>query len=782
MIGNFFYSNSGAAAYQIEQSLRFDAATNAYLRNASLGIYGNTNTTISFWLKHSTKQNGNIFACGANPSLWSLEIGPSNSGGGRWLNNGGTIYIFPDGAGKLRDPAAWYHIVLRQTGNQSTIFLNGVQTNNNNSNSAGTNTGWYIGNEDGAGNNQLDGYLAEFIHVDGTALDPSSFGEFDDNGVWRPIAYTGSYGTKGFYLKFDPSATNGIGHDHSGNGNNFSPSGFSTSGTGTDVMSDTPTTNWATLNPIFKENTGVGGGIFINGNLEHQEGSSNFRHTVSTQALPSSGKVYVEVESDVVASNFGSHFGLMLESTLNAPDSANNFVVICQSNGTLQIEGTNQGSQSAGDVFSLSVDMSASPIQIVVRKNNTVVGTNPYTLSTTETLFFYSRNIYGSRLIWNFGQRAFAYTPPTGYNALNTANLPEPTVKKGGDHFNTVLYTGNGASPRAITGVGFAPDFTWIKIRSQATNHVLQDRVRGATAYLNSNTTQPENTNTQINFFSSFDSDGFTIRYTAANGFSYYETNLNGNTYVAWNWKANGAGSSNTAGTITSTVSANPTAGFSIVTYSGNSTNNSTIGHGLGVAPAMIITKLRTGASNEGWPVWHKTLGNTQYLQLNQTSAVATDSNIYGGSSNTAPTSTVYSVGAGGVTNTSGRTYVAYCFAEVEGYSKFGSYIGNTSTDGVFINTGFRPAFVMIKLQNAGGHWCMYDSTRFPYNPITHRLYASAADAETNAGTPDIDFVSNGFKLRTSEAYSNNSSYTYIFAAFAEHPTGGANVSPATAR
>jgi hypothetical protein len=221
MIGNFFYSNSGGAAYEIEQSLRFDAATNAYLRNASLGIYGNTNTTISFWLKHSTKQNGNIFACGANPSLWSLEIGPSNSGGGRWLNNGGTIYIFPDGAGKLRDPAAWYHIVLRQTGNQSTIFLNGVQTNNNNSNGAGTNTGWYIGNEDGAGNNQLDGYLAEFIHVDGTALDPTSFGEFDNNGVWRPIAYTGSYGTKGFYLKFDPTATNGIGHDHSGNGNNF---------------------------------------------------------------------------------------------------------------------------------------------------------------------------------------------------------------------------------------------------------------------------------------------------------------------------------------------------------------------------------------------------------------------------------------------------------------------------------------------------------------------------------------------------------------------------------
>jgi hypothetical protein len=778
MIGNFFYSNSGGAAYEIEQSLRFDGSSSL---SRTFGSGGNRQKwTYSFWFKQSRVTTDTHFFLG---TLSGSDYTELRITGNRWSWNDDNISLRESQA-LARDPSAWYHVIfcadttLSTPANRQRIYVNGEEVTDyttssyytqNNSPRLNSAVAHYIGIRSGLGApNTLNGYMAEVHFIDNQQLAPSDFGEFDDNGVWRPIAYTGSYGTNGFYLKFDPSATNGIGHDHSGNGNNFSPTGFSTSGTGTDVMSDTPTTNWATLNPIFKENTGVGGGIFINGNLEHQEGSSNFRHTVSTQALPSSGKVYVEVESDVVASNFGSHFGLMLESTLNAPDSANNFVVICQSNGTLQIEGTNQGSQSAGDVFSLSVDMSASPIQIVVRKNNTVVGTNPYTLSTTETLFFYSRNIYGSRLIWNFGQRDFAYTPPTGYKALNTANLPEPDIADGSQYFNAVTYSGS-ASNQAIT-VGFQPDFLWIKRRNGANDHNLYNAIVGLTGnYLVSNSAGAENSNN--NRIVATSSTGFTVGTGSA------DTNGSGNTYVAWAWDAGGTGSSNTAGSITSTVSANPSAGFSIATYTGNGTSGATIGHGLGVAPAFAIFKSRNASRD--WLVYHQSLGATKGIYLSLQIASETDAGFF---NNTSPSSTLMTIGNNSAINVGGQTQVAYFFSEVEGYSKFGSYIGNTSTDGVFIYTGFRPAFVLIKLQNASGHWCMYDSTRYPRNPITHRLYASGADAETNAGTPDIDFVSNGFKLRTSEAYSNNSSYTYIFAAFAEHPTGGANVSPATAR
>jgi hypothetical protein len=569
---NLLMLGGGAQAYEIDNSLRFRGAQYLTRTNSTAG--NRRTCTLSVWVKKVnttgliTIYTANNFTVGDHGRI-SIE----GSYKPFILNRNDT----GSGAGLLRDTSAWYHLVMRSDTTQSTStnrvrwYVNGVLQQSDSQ--PPQNAQWFhnaasihrIGFlNDGGSNIYADCYLAEMHWIDGAALAPENFGEFDDNGVWRPIKVSGlTYGTNGFYMKFDPTATNGLGHDHSGNGNNYTASGFNTTNSTAatyDVMSDTPTTNWATLNPIFKENTGVGGGIFINGNLEHQEGSSNFRHTVSTQALPSSGKVYVEVESDVVATNFGSHFGLMLESTLNAPDSANNFVVICQSNGTLQIEGTNQGSHSAGNVFSLSVDMSASPIQIVVRKNNTVVGTNPYTLSTTETLFFYSRNIYGSRLIWNFGQRPFAYTPPTGYKALNTANLPAPDIADGSQYFNAVTYSGS-ASNQAIT-VGFEPDFLWIKRRNGANDHNLYNAIVGLTGnYLVSHSAGGENSNN--NRIVATSSTGFTVGTGSA------DTNGSGNTYVAWAWDAGGSGSSNTAGSITSTVSANPTAGFSIVTLYG---------------------------------------------------------------------------------------------------------------------------------------------------------------------------------------------------------------------
>jgi hypothetical protein len=365
----------------------------------------------------------------------------------------------------------------------------------------------------------------------------------------------------------------------------------------------------------------------------------------------------------------------------------------------------------------------------------------------------------------NFGQRPFAYTAPSGFKALCTTNLPTPAIgatstTQAGDYFNTVLYTGNN-TVRQITGVGFSPDFTWIKRRNPSDDHYLFDSVRGATKYLSSNTTASETTNTFS--LTSFDADGVSLGISNT-------VNSNTNPFVAWNWKANGSGSTNTAGSITSTVSANTTSGFSIVTYTGTSVA-ATIGHGLGVAPQMIIVKSRTGTPDvPSWRVYHVSTGATQYLELNSTGAATT----YGDWNNTAPTSTVFSVGAPTFTpnNQNGINYVAYCCAQVAGYSAFGSYTGNGSADGPMVFTGFRPAYVMIKQSSASGeHWVLLDNKRNTENVVNKELYANLANAEgSNAGNATLDFLSNGFKIRTSNAGQNTNGATYIYAAFAESP------------
>jgi hypothetical protein len=358
----------------------------------------------------------------------------------------------------------------------------------------------------------------------------------------------------------------------------------------------------------------------------------------------------------------------------------------------------------------------------------------------------------GQAATMNFGQRPFAYTPPTGFKALNTQNLPESTVVDGGEYFNAVLYTGNG-STQSITGVGFQPDLVWLKVRSTADNHKLTDAVRGATKTLFSNTT--DNEFTEANAVTSFDSDGFSLGSDSGN-------NGSGRTFVAWNWKANGAGVSNTDGSITSTVSANPTAGFSVVTYTGTGVNNATVGHGLGVAPAMIIVKDRTNTYN--WDIYHQSLGLSATLTF--TTSATRNVSAFG---TNAPTSTVFSV-QNSYTNTSSANLVAYCFSEVAGYSRFGSYTGNGSADGPFVFCGFRPAFVLVKRTDSGNNWFILDTARNTANLTNNQLYPNSSAAEGTNGDCNIDILSNGFKLRTALDASNGSGGTYIFMAFAEHP------------
>lgn len=337
-----------------------------------------------------------------------------------------------------------------------------------------------------------------------------------------------------------------------------------------------------------------------------------------------------------------------------------------------------------------------------------------------------------------------------------------PTINKGSDYFGVLTYTGDGAASKTVVdtnAVSFTPDFVWIKGRSGATDHALYDAVRGTTKDLVSNSTAAETT--QSTGLTAFTNGGFTIGNLA-------KLNTSGATYTAWCWKANGAGSSNTSGSITSTVSVNATAGFSIVTYTGTGAN-ATVGHGLGVAPKMIIFKQRNAV--RGWIVYHASLANAStVIYLNVTNAANTDATAFNA---TAPTSSVFSVGTSADTNQSTGTYVAYCWAAIAGYSAFGSYTGNGSADGPMIFTGFKPKFVMFKRTDTTSGWYIHDSTRNTSNVVNLRLLPNTSDAEATVIT--LDFLSNGFKLRTSDVDRNASGGTYIYAAFAENPFKNSN-------
>jgi hypothetical protein len=339
------------------------------------------------------------------------------------------------------------------------------------------------------------------------------------------------------------------------------------------------------------------------------------------------------------------------------------------------------------------------------------------------------------------------------------------TINKSTDHFNTKLYTGNG-STNAQTGVGFQPDFTWLKARSESEYHFLYDAVRGATKGISSDLSAAEAT--YSDGLTAFASDGFTLG--SSNGI-----NRSGTTYASWNWKAGGGqGSSNTDGSINTTyTSANTTSGFSIVTYSGNATAGATVGHGLGVTPKMILIKNRNN-SGWSWRVYHKSLGATKNLRLDTDVADATSSIEF---NNTEPTSTVFSVGTSTGVNESSNNYLAYCFAEKTGYSKFGSYVGNNNSNGTFVYTGFKPAFIMMKSTAANENWTIYDNKRASFNPSTVRLHPNLNNAESSS--TDLDLLSNGFKLRTTGGNSNDG--TLIYMAFGQSLVGSNNV-PCTAR
>jgi hypothetical protein len=363
----------------------------------------------------------------------------------------------------------------------------------------------------------------------------------------------------------------------------------------------------------------------------------------------------------------------------------------------------------------------------------------------------------------NFGQRPFAYTAPSGFKALCTANLPAPVVTKPSTVMDVKLYTGNG-STQTISGLGFSPDFLWFKARSIAYSHALYDTVRGYTKSLVSNSTVAEGT--EAGGLSAFNSDGFSLN---GENTVYGSTNTNGQTYVAWAWDAGSSTVTNTQGSISSQVRANASAGFSIVTYTGTRTSagNDTIGHGLNAQPALVISKDRDNATP--WIAQHISLGSDQYLQLNTTGSASNSVSVGAGSLPKPTSSVFYGSWLSGL-NTNGAKFVAYCFAPVAGYSSFGSYVGTGAVStGPFCYTGFRPRLIILKAAVGGtSGWIMVDTARNTYNAVDYFLQANSSGAESTQVI--LDSLSNGFVIRPVGDAMNNSGVTFVWAAFAESP------------
>lgn len=802
--------SNGPSGYNLNNSLRFRSSASARLSRtfASTGT-NNKIQTLSVWVKRGLLSSSTVYrlmGCYDGSSANSTEINFTNDS--LKVEFGGAANNALTATQVFRDPSAWYHVVIAidttqataanrvkmyVNGNQVTVFStanypsqNAVSqlTSANANNSIGS--GW-------SGFEYFDGYMTEINFVDGQQLTPSSFGSTSaTTGSWQPAKYTGTYGTNGFYLKFaDASAATAaaIGKDSSGNGNNWTPSGISvTAGTTYDAMLDVPTNtsatvgNYCVLNPLWKASTGT----LSNGNLNYTESDSLQKYVRGTIGV-TSGKWYFEG----VFTNTTSAMFIGMSADTETSTSGNAYIGNSANGWSMQVTTTVNKVNNAtftsisatnyistSNVFMVAYDADNGKLFFGVNGTwfnsaDPAAGTNAQFTSVSGTLYPSIGTQGGGAVAINCGQRPFTYTPPTGFVALNTFNLPTPTILQGNKYMDATTYTGNSSTQVVVNQGQFKPDFVWVKGRSGATDHALYDSVRGTTKDLVSNSTATETT--QATGLTAFGTGGFTVGALA-------KMNTSAATYVAWQWQAGqGSSSSNTSGSITSTVSVNATAGFSVVTYTGNSTTNTnyTIGHGLGVAPKMVIIKSRTwAAGSSAWLVWHAS-SSTAIPYLDSSDAASSgDYGYFMGS--TAPTSTVFTVRCDTTPSTGARyrtfgpyNYVAYCWAEIAGFSKFGSYTGNANSDGPFVYCGFRPKYVLLKNASAAFGWTVWDTSRNTYNVVNNYLVPNGADAE--AFNNSLDILSNGFKIRDPNDFDNGSGNTIIFAAFAENPFKNAN-------
>ena len=801
-------------AADIQRSLRFNYHDNAYLSRTVSTTSSRTTFTYSCWVKRtdiSVSLSG-VVLMGSNATSGTdhtaIFFDDDDTIGSRARNNG-------DGStkttAKYRDPTAWMHVMYvvdtPQVGLQTVrqkVYVNGVEQDVTilgdphlvNSqleiNLDGTvmeiGAVWYNGSN---ATNRGAFYLAEVNFVDGQALDPSNFGFTDPmTSIWMPKRYEGTYGTNGFYLDFsDNSSTTALGIDKSPNGNDFTVNNFSvTAGVGNDSIIDTPTNNFATLNPLSLTGSG---GSFSNGNLDFTADSNYATRTGSFNLK--TGKWYWEV----IITNIGTDLHGIVQGTHPngnfypgydtnglvkgigwftgsdgllygaVPDGATNGATIGDGNTALPSYTTN-------DVLGFASDIESGTLAFY--KNGSLeytltgIGSHDwypavcgYGAASTKTINFGQLKATSTTYADANGHGTFKYSVPSGFLAMCSANLSPstPSILRPEKHFDTLLWTGTAAS-NTLTGLEFQPDFVWIKARSIAYNHTLMDSVRGSDKQLWSNLTGTEQTNTS--FLTSFNSNGITL---GDNSSGTGATNTNGHTYVGWAWKA--GGNSNTfnidgvgyataaaagldGGAATPTgASVNTKAGFSILKYNG--TADQSISHGLSKAPELTIEKELSNATN--WTVTTTAIdGSLDYLYLN-TSAQKANYTV------DLPTSSLVDIGRN-------NECIMYMWHSVPGYSKIGSYSGNGSSDGVYVNLGFKPAWLLVKrVIGSGNGWTIVDNKRNPTNSMDKQLYPNLNYADSTYD--GIDFLSNGFKMRQTNAWVNTTS-RYLYMAFAETP------------
>jgi len=780
--------NSGED-YQVGKSLRFNNPDSAHLARAISTASNRRTFTISIWAKRAILGTSHQIMGARDGSTFSLFYF-SNHRLLFYSLAGGNEYQAATNA-LFRDNSAWYHIVLAVDTTQGTqsnrvkIYVNGVQQSlsgsdypENFDSSINSTIEQQIGRQS-TGADHYDGLFAEMHFVDGAALAPTSFGEFGIYGEWKPIDCKDdlTYGTHGFYLDFASSgvgtaSSSTVGADRSGNDNHYT----STNVAATDQMLDTCTNNFATYDEKQRR-ANLTNPTYSEGNLRmvHPNLSGNAGFGVSTIGVKS-GKYYVEILAEDVVTNFGIGIATMLQ--WNGDGNRNSYIKY-KSDGDIKKYTNTQSSEASytdGDILAIAFDI--TNLTVAFYKNNALQDTvSSIDAGFEDTYYVLVQASTNDKHIANFGQDSsfagektaqgnsdgngigdFYYTPPSGFLALCAKNLPTPVIVPS-QHFNTVLYTGDDGQ-QSITGVGFQPDFIWFKARNDTYSHEFFDVVRGNTKRLISNTTAAEDTRSTA---TTFDSDGFTV------GTGGDASTNDVKNYAAFNWKAGNANTafSESGNNPGGTHRANVDAGFSIVSYTGTGAAG-TVAHGLGVAPELMLIKNRDVADE--WYVYYG--DNTDYLVLDDTDATADSATAF---NDTSPTATVFTVNTSHSVNADGEKYIAYCWRSIDGFSKVGEYVGNGNAVGTFINTGFRPAWIMVKRFDSTGNWILFDNKRQGYNLENDYLYANSSDAEADGGSSGVDLVSSGFKIRNTYGDMNVADGNYIYLAFAETPFKYAN-------
>jgi hypothetical protein len=769
--------------FNLDRSLRFRSNGSAYLSRTPASAGNRKTWTWSGWVKRG--------ALGVNLSIMGAQAN-GNSNTQRlnlfWQATTDTLCINDEQINistnfalvttrTFKDPSKWYHILVLVDTTQATssnrlkLYIDGVQETvfstavypSLNFDSAMNNTvAHYHGYYNNLGTTIFynDGYLADTYFIDGQALTPTDFGTYDGNFYWTPKAYTGTYGTNGFHLEFEDfsaSTAAAIGKDTSGQGNNWTPSAginlttpevdneYWDSYTDVPTLTNTDTANYCTLDPLQVSSTGL-----RNGNLTvvWTTASSAFKQR-GTYTL-NTGKWYFEgnIETFTIGNAGNTNYAIGFITTAAGVDTHVSFG--WTTNGTsmklgyrydvagvvVQNVTYNTVTPVSTDIFGIEYDVDNGTANFY--KNGTLMGSaSGLALGEVNPQIWRTGTSNSATMHVNFGQRAFKYTPSTGYKKINAFNVAE------------------------VTGDLESPDFVWIKSRSATNDHALFNSVIGVGRYLKSNSTLAEATD--VNSLIQFNKNGFLIGNSTA-------INTSAATYVAAAWKAGATTVTNTTGTGTSSVRANQNSGFSIVTMTNipTSAGTNTYGHGLNNTPKLIIFKNKD--LSDGWYVYSETLGNTAYIRLESTAIQVTASPIWGSAS---PTPSVFTLRNNSLNTTTGQTILAYCFADIAGFSKFGSYLSNNAADGPFVYTGFRPRWLVVKraIANTGqtGGWFMYDAARNTYNVMDKYLFAEGTAGDNTLAV--FDFTANGFKIRSNNVHVNTTAGdTYIYMAFAENP------------